>query len=357
MLGKFVLGVMLVFFTAINSYAQSIKKVKTEVTFKNLGKYITVNTTRIDGDKKRTDSDTDFKGSGFVNNTIAKLFLKSGSESEITDLPDMKIFEMDHKKKEYRVIPITPYQPEDYTVDTTAVGNQAEPEESQTAQPETKKEESDVKLVRKVFKVEDTSDKKSINGFNCNRYTVLWVTVWENVKTKETVTDSLLTNVWTTPLTGDMQDVEKDEMAYNDAYMKKLGFEISDQQKEMLGTQWVALFNKMKQSQDESEPVATNMPDEVKEMNKIKGYPVVIDGSFFFIDPQKENEAKKENEVKPTTNVKKLFGRFARKVVKKKLEQPKETGPDIHFYTEVLQLKPADFGDQIFEVSAGYKKQ
>ncbi|HKJ31513.1 MAG TPA: hypothetical protein VKA34_06775 [Balneolales bacterium] len=357
MLRKSLLAVSILLITVVSGWGQSIKKVKTEVTFKNLGELTTINTTKIDGTKEREDKDTEAKGHGIVNNVLAKVFLKSGSEGEITDLDNMLIYKMNHKKKEYSVIPIEKYTADSMSVDEPngdQASNQSEKTEDQGQQDQ--KEESDVKLVRHEFKVEKTNDSKNINGFNCNRYTIMWLTEWQNVKTKETSTDSLFTNVWTTPVNGNIKKAQSDEAAFNQLYMKKLGFEFTDQQKQLLGMEWISLFNKMKQSENDNGDRSDLKNADFSQMNKIQGYPVVVDGSFFVIAPQKQ-EAKKEEKKKKPKSVRGLFGRLAKKAVKKELSQPKETGPDIHFYTEVLELKPVSLDESVFQVPQGYKKQ
>lgn len=355
MSGKYILtSTAILFFLANNCFSQSIKKVKTQVTFKNLGELTTITTTRINGIKEREDKENRAKGSGIINNAIAKIFLKSGSEGEITDLNKMLIYKMDNKKKVYQVIPIEKYE-EPVNDESNSENVSSSGEETQKQDQSDQKEDNDVKLIRQEFKVEKTNESKKINGFDCNRYTILWLTEWQNTNTKETTTDSLFTNVWTTPMNGNIKQVQNDESAFNEAYMKKLGINLTDQQKELLGTEWISLLNKMKPA-DKSANQNDMSKVDYSQMNKIKGYPVVIDGRFFEILPQKE-ESKKEEKTKPKRSVRGMFGRLAKKVIKKKLTQPKQTGPDLHFYTEVLELKPVSLDESVFQVPNDYKKQ
>ncbi len=335
----------------IQAMGQSVKKVKTEVHFKNLADYSTTETTRIEGQKMRTDSQSEVKGHGILKNAVIKIFLKSGDTGEITDLPDMKIFDMDHKKKTYQVKDIVPYTPPENVKsgDGEMDGGEEKPEE-----PEHKAEkDTTIKIIRREFKVEDTGEKKTINNFDCNRYTIVWLVEWENVNTKERGTDSLFTNVWTTPVNGNLQKVNQDEMAFNSTYMKKMGFEMPVDQQEMLGLHWISMMNGMNNTKDNS---TAGLSSEWQKLDKIKGMPIVVDGNYFAIRPDNEKKVEQKEESKPKS-VRGLFGRFAKKTIEKKLEAPKETGPDLHFYTEVLQFGPGNFAENIFSVPSGYKKK
>lgn len=332
-----------------NVLAQTIQKVKTKVEFKNLGNYTTITTTRIEGEKMRTDSDNEFKGHGVLKNTMAKLFLKSGSIGEITDLPAMKIYKMDLKMKTYTVETIKPVTFDEQQQNTSVheTSSEINNEESE------KEKESNIKIIRREFKVEDTGQKKNINNFDCNRYTILWLVEWQNTETKEQETDSLFTTVWATPKTGQIERVNQEKNSFDSAYMKKLGLNIDEPNKELLGLQWIQMMNNMNKSNDQS---VQEMKTEFEKLNKIKGIPIVIDGNYFTIRPDKKGKSAEQKEER-TTNVRKIFGRFARKVIKKKLNGTKQTGPDLHFYTEILKYGEGNFGESIFKVPSDYKKK
>ncbi len=336
----------------VQARGQSVKKVQTEVHFKNLADYTTTETTRIEGQKMRTDSQSEVKGHGVLKNAVIKIFLKSGDTGEITDLPDMKIYNMDHKKKTYQVKDIKPYSPSENV--KSGNGQMDNQEEKSEEEPKHEAEkDTTIKIIRREFRVEDTGEKKTFNHFDCNRYTILWLVEWENVNTKERGTDSLFTNVWTTPANGDLQKVNQDELAFNTAYMKKMGFDMPTEQQEMLGLHWISVMNSINNTKDNS---SENLSPEWQKLDKIKGMPIVVDGNYFAIRPNSEKKVEQKEESKPTS-VRGLFGKLAKKAVEKKLEAPKETGPDLHFYTEVIQYGPDNFNENIFSVPSGYKKK
>lgn len=330
---------------------QSVKKVKTEVRFKNLADYTTIETTRIEGEKMRTDSKSEIKGHGVLKDVAIKLFLKPGDTGEITNLPDRKIYDMDHKKKTYEVREIKPYTASQQPTDQAGEMDNQQEQSGDNNQPA--ENDTTVKIIRREFKVVDTGEKKTINNFDCSRYTIMWLVQWENTETKEHGTDSLFTNVWTTPVNGSLQKVSNDEMEFNSAYMKKMGFDMPVEQQKMLGLQWITIMNSVNHTNDNA---TKDLSSDWKQMDKIKGMPIVVDGSYFAIRPDRQNEEVKKEESKPKT-VRGLFNRFAKKTVEKKLEAPKETGPDLHFYTEVMQYGPGNFGYDIFSVPSDYKKK
>ncbi|MCP2604495.1 hypothetical protein NLC26_03325 [Candidatus Aminicenantes bacterium AC-708-M15] len=87
-------------------FSGMVKKTRSEINFKKFGKYTVVKSEIINGKMKRVDSSTEFKGKGLIGGLTGKLFLKSGEKGEIINLQSMVIYKLDHKKKEYRVVPI-----------------------------------------------------------------------------------------------------------------------------------------------------------------------------------------------------------------------------------------------------------
>lgn len=348
--------IVFLFFLTMTVFAQATRKAETRVEFRNLGDYSTVNTTYIQGDKSRTDTENEFKGNGLLNSAMAKIFLKSGDEGELTDLSAMKIYKMDHKKKRYSEIPIQIYAEKMDSVKQimSEEGMELnEPEEE--AQEEPAQEESPIKVIRRVFEVENTGEKKRINQFSCNQYTILWLREWENTETKDTGTDSLFTEVWTTPVNGNMKNAQQVEQDFSKLYMEKMGFDVETFADENYGMNWIQLFSRMNPGEASSEEISWG--DDVDKLKQIEGYPIVVDGRFYMIRPHDSSEEMEEEQDEPTANVRKLFGRLAKKVVKKKIEPKKEEGPDVRFYTEVKEYGTTDIDESLFQVPGDYKKE
>ncbi len=328
------------------SYAGMTKKTKSEVKFKGFGTYTTVSNEKVEGNLKKSDDENNFKGEGLMGKMVGKMFLKSGDSQEIVNLPEMKIYKIDPRKKEYTITPIQ-------KLDMGQSESSGEETENDNSQESSEEQKSNVKVIRSEFKVTDTGEKKTINNFLSTKYTVLWLTETENTDTKERTIDSLFTTVWTTPMTSDLQEAEQSEMQFSQSYMKALGLDLTGTQQEILGTHWMSLFtqmNKQSQGPDYSDSKYAT------EMQKIKGYPVLIDGHFYVINPNQPSEkgGEEESSSEPTS-MGGLFGKFAKKAMKKESKAPEGPVPALSYSTELLQVAQANIDDSEFTVPANYK--
>ena len=323
-------------------YGGVVKKTKSEVNFTKFGKFTSIQDIKISDVKKAVDSDNRFKGKGIMGKLAGKVALKSGQTGEIIDLPGMLTYSLNHKKKEYRVNPIETYSDEDYD------GG----EESGVAQDsqELEEMESDIRITRSEFKVDDTGENKTINKFPSQRYNLSWIVEWENIKTGQTGNNRLLTTVWTTPLAGDVKAGYDQEMGFSREHMKKLGIDIDSIQQDILGANWLVLFTQMDNSGSSAQQ---DMSDFSKEMQKIDGYPVIIDGKYY---ATKQGGEEEEDGEEDGGGVKKMLGGFAKKALKKsKKQDPNE--PAFSYYTELLEFRTDNVGEEAFQVPSNYKKK
>lgn len=324
-----------------------IKENKSSVTFKGFGEFRTHSRVTIDKLTKLEDDQKSFKGRNFLGNITAKLILRPGHTGTLTDLQQMKAFELNHDKKEYRELPI-----EKLKLDQTEGGEA--PEEQEMEYEQSDQDSSDVRIIRQVFRVTDTGQEKNINNFPCNLFTILWVTEWENVNTMERGTDSLFTEVWTTKTTAEMEQARQQEMEFSRVYLEKIGIDLDQEQYDMLGMNWLNMFRALSQSRNENERFEDK--SWVEEMQKIEGYPVLIDGNYFAIRPQqKQQQPAEAEETTDVRDVKKMFGGFLKKAIKKK-DKPKKKGPEAAFSyrTELVNLQVREVGP--LAVPADYKK-
>ncbi len=332
-------------------FAQVKKQSKSRVTFKGIGAYATEDTVQISGEKKRTDSKTDFKGKGILGKMAGKLFLKSGVSGEIIDLPAMTIYSMDHKKKQYteRAIEKIELPDPDPSQDVSDV--EAETEEAE-------QRESDIEIIKSEFRVEDTGETKSINGFDCKRYKLLAYTQWRHKQTGETGTDSLATDVWTTPYSNDLQQAQEQEMAFAQSYMQAIGMDtaVEGMTRDLLGAGWLEMFAKIKKDEVAAGPDYEKFAEE---SGKIEGYPVLIDGNYFAIRPQSQQTQEQTEEETDVTDVRKNIGGLAKGLFgkKKKAEEPKGPQPIFSYYTEVLGVEAGNLEETAFAVPEKYKKK
>lgn len=328
-----------------------VKKSITTVEFKGFGKYMNNEVQRIIANKKWSDSRQKFKGQGFLGKMAGKFIFKSPHTGEIIDLSAAMKTELNHKKKEYRQIPIKPIvaqSAEEEQSESGAEGQAAEPSEKDT---------SNIKIIRNEFRVEKTGNKKTMHDFPCEEYLLTWILEMENTDTGERMTDSLHTAVWTTKTTGEIKDTQQIEKEFSMAYLQKFGLDQTAPMKDLLGTKWLKMFAALsRQPQNDAEPA----PAAVQEMRKIEGYPILIDGAFYVITPKKsgENEhaeAEEEEEEDNGGGLKGMFGRFAKKKLKKKKHEDSGLQPLFKYRTEVEQIQVADLGPDDFAIPANYK--
>lgn len=321
-------------------FAGVVKKTKIEVSFKDFGKFTSQQDETLTVEKKLTDSQNKFKGKGIAGKLSGKFFLKSGNTGEMIVLPEMMIYRMDHKRKEYRVEPIEKIASEEEATEA-GYGGLEQVEED---------EESKIKIIRSEFQVENTGESKTINEFPSKKYVVTWITEWENVQTGQKGTDRLVTDVWTTPLTDDLGQAREEELAFSESYMKSIGIDADALQQMILGTNWLALLGSMSQEGQQPRHKGSNFADEMK---KIEGYPVIIDGKYF---SKREGGELEGNEDKDSgRGVKGMLGGLAKKALKKGAKDEKE--PVFTYYTELIEFSPANVDDGAFQIPANYKKK
>jgi len=314
-------------------FGGAVKKTKSEITFKGFGAFSSLQTETISVEKKLSESKNDFKGKGFLGGLAAKTILKSGDLAEITDLLAMTIYRLDHKKKEYTASPIEKI---------------TKTEETEKDIPQDR--EGQIKIIRSEFKVEDTGESREINQFPCKKYEVTWVTEWEDLQTGGKGTDRLISLVWTTPEVEAIKAAEDEEMAFSREYMKRIGLEEDFLRRHVLGTNWLSLLSSMDQGKSRLSPEETQF---AQEMKKIKGYPIVVDGKYFAIREAKEAPAGEEESQDP----RKALGKLAMKALKKKPKASEAEEPSLSFYSEVMELAPANIDARAFQVPPDYKKK
>lgn len=323
------------------AFASVVKKTKAEVNFKELGKFTTEQEIKIGTDKKLTNSKNKFKGKGVLGSTVGKMFLKSGSMGEIINLAEMQIYDLNHKKKEYHIRPIE-------KIDTQAGEGQGDQGQAGTTNQDSRK--SNIKIIRSEFKVEKTGESKTINKFSCDKYLITWITEWENTETGQKGTDRMSTDVWATALTDDLKQAQEQENEFNREYMKRMGIDVDEMQQAILGTNWLSILASV--GKGGMSPQA-NDSTFAKEMNKIEGYPVVIDGKYFA--KREGGEETEEEEKVDVTNVKGTLGRFAKKAIKGKKKDDNE--PVFTYYVEVKELRPDNVQESTFQVPTNYKNK
>ncbi len=319
-------------------FAGVVKKSKTNVTFGRFGTFSALFTDKIALDKKRTESEIAFKGKG-LGGLVMKAFFKQGEIGEIFDLSAQTICNIDHKKKTYVLRQLGKME--------TGEGGAVSPYQ----QGEMEETGRSVKVIRSEFTVDKTGETKTINNFPCEKFTIRWITEWENTATGQKGTDRLLTDVWTTPFTEKINQAQQEELNFSKELMSNMGFDYSEQQQDILGTTWMTMFGQM---DPQSSSPKKNLTEFSEEMGKIEGYPVIIDGKYYSKKEGTEEGAAGQEE--KGTNVRKMLGNFAKKTLSKKSKASADE-PAFAYYTELLVFSPESISADEFQPPAGYKQK
>jgi len=320
-------------------FAGVVKKTKTNVTFGRFGTFSALLTDKIAVDKKRTESEIAFKGKG-LGGLVMKAFFKQGEIGEIIDLSAQTICDIDHKKKSYVLRPLGGME----TAGEEGVSPYRQEEGEMGAA------ESPIRIIRSELTVDKTGETKTINNFPCEKFAVSWITEWENTETGQKGTDRLLTEVWTTPSTDEINISQQEELNFSKKLMSSMGFDHSELQQDILGTTWMTMFGQM--DQQSSSPTNT-FAEFSEEMEKIEGYPVVIDGKYYSKKEGGEEAAGKEEEDK---NVRKMLGNLAKKALSRKSKASADE-PAFAYYTELLAFTPESVNADEFQPPVGYKQK
>jgi len=324
------------------------KKTKSNIVFQKFGAFSLASSSKTTADMQWTSSVSDFKGQGLTGGLVGKTLLRSGDTGQIIDLPASSIATLDNKKKEYTVAPIKKLTEE-----------MGEAQKEAQAEPQKKEPPSNIKVTKNEFKVTDTGEESTQNNFPCRKYLVFWLTEWEDTQTGEKGSSRLDTAVWTTPMSDMLRDAQAEEMKFNTAYLEKLGIDIEQSQRDVLGMSWISMLDAFgrpgaKPKQDYSKAAA--------EMKKIQGYPIVIDGKYDVkgVKPQASAGAETaESEEESPADVKGAIGGFLKKSLKKKPSDtaPKTDEPTMTYRIETLEIATPSLGAADFQIPAGYKKK
>jgi len=314
-------------------------------------------TTLIKGLKKREKVNLKLTGS------LGKFVTKMGGPMEtdsITDINKDVIWMLDHKKK---------------TFTENKISIEMEKMKGQPSAQEENKEKPKVKIIRNEFSVQETGEKKTINGYNCRKYLLVWLVETEDLKTKEHAKNTMTAELWNTELTKELNALEKEEMEYNQAYLKKLGLEMSPQEAQKFGLGMMSGFLGTDEKATEE-----NMKKISKEVSKIKGYNIATyikwEHESDSIKKQREEaektEAREEEEEDEDVDVSQGVGGFlsgvAKKAANKKLKEEKKKreaekkeknkGQEnvvFESYTEIKKVSTSKIDESEFTVPAGYK--
>lgn len=312
--------------------------------------------TKISGIKKRGQSTTKMTGS--LGKLVTKMTGEIKSDS-ITDIGKDAVWSLDHKNKTYTEQKISAGE---------GMIAKAEDESRDIEEPE-KKEEPRVKVIRNEISVKATSEKKNINGYDCTKYILTWLVETENLETKERAKNIMTTELWNAPETNEIKQLQKEENAFYQAYLKKMGLEMSAKEMQKFGLSMMAGM-----LGDDEKTTEKNMRELQTELSKIKGYSIATSVRWEHLsDTTQKQEAEKakigkEEEESKGIDVSEGIGGFmsglAKKALKEKMkekqkekEAEKEKKGNVVFdsYTEIKKITITTIPSTEFEIPTGYK--
>jgi hypothetical protein len=173
--------------------------------------------------------------------------------------------------------------------------------------------------------------------------------------------------LWLTPWTTDLKKSMDEELAFQKAYMQKMGLTLSPRDQKLFGG---ALLNIMLGLGDKK---TADLINQFKQKTaNVQGYPVVSSSEWFVTEDPKALARRAEEKAKadadePAPDLSggagdiagNLLGGFAKKKLKQnqaKKEKKQEGKPVFSTYHEVKSVTTATVPADQFEVPAGYKQ-
>jgi hypothetical protein len=318
--------------------------------------------TQISGIKKREKDAMKMTGS------FGKLVTKMAGEMEsdsITDINKDAIWALDHKKKTYTEQKISAAKEA-----MAKAKEESQPTQKPAAKEEpAQKEEPKVKVIRNEFSVKATGEKKNINGFECTQYVLTWLVETEDLETKGRAKNIMTTELWNTSETKEIKQLQSEENAFNLAYLKKLGLEMSAQEIQQFG---LAMMGGMLGGDEKT--MEKNAKALKEKLSQIKGYNIATSVKWEHesdqMKKQQAEEAKVEEEEEESedTDVSSGLGGImsglAKKAMKDKMkekekakEAEKKGKENVVFdsYLEIKKISTGSIPQTEFEIPAGYK--
>ncbi len=316
--------------------------------FAGIGAHEATAVEKYSGLRKREVSTTKFSGGGGLGSLLSKVAGDMGGDT-ITDIGRDAVWRLDHQKKTYTEQPIA--LPQGSEPGGGVPGGATQQEEQEGGKPTHR-------IVRNEVTVEETGETRRIGEFDCTRYVVTWVLETEDLETKERGESRMVTDLWTTPETGALRALRKEETEFSRAYLKKIGLDLSDQKMQQFGIAAVAaMFG------GEDATLEKGAKEVAAKMEKIKGFPVgtkvvwrVKRSGTLPGGVEQEQQGGVADLGKSLDSLLSRFGKKKAKEPEPAAEPAKEGRPAFESYTEIRSVKTDAIPDAEFSVPAGYTK-
>ncbi len=312
--------------------------------FGGSGAYEGTTITRLQGDKQIETSSIKFTG------PVLSWVAGTSETTIITRIDKGVIWTLDTKKKAYVEEPLAGFDIKDLD------GGQdmgADDEADEEDKPQ-------AKVTRSEFQVKKTGAKQSINGFACEKYLMTWLIELQDLETKEKTSNTMKTNLWTTPETPAIKKLQSEQKAFSQAYMKKLGIKVSPHEMQQFGMGAFAMA-----SRASDEELAKGFEKFRKEMTKVKGFPIrtVVNWSVAGDRPAAPEPQEKPGGISIPTGKDDLLGGLGgmvSKAVSQKASDSARPNTDAPFFSSTTEVKTISI-DALpagtFDIPSGYKRQ
>ena len=313
--------------------------------FKGVGASESTTVEKISGLSRRSTTATEMKGK--LGGLLGK-FAGDLGRDEIVLVGEDRVIHLNHKKKTFSENPITLPREDSNPGAERGGRDDAPPGEDEG-------EKRNIKIIRNEITVEETGEDKTIGGFPCSRYLVTWVLEVEDLDSGAKTMSTMTSELWNTPETAATRALQKEEILFNVAYMRKMGVHIPPQKMKRFGL--LAIAAMLGSNRDEMEE---KMKELEKKFSGIEGFSVATAVTW---RSSSEGGPVDEEEESPglSEGIGGLFAGFAKKAMKKKTAPDREesAADSVVFdsYTEVrkIDLSPVNLSD--FEVPAGYSRE
>ncbi len=267
-----------------------------------------------------------------------------------------KRWALDLKKKTYTEGPIKFEMPKD------------EPSERKGAAAG--KDEKPTHRVKSVkAEVNKSGEAKTINGFKTEKWAATLTLVIEEIATKQTAEYAMTTDIWATPWTKELRQAMEEEAKFAKAYIKKLGLDLSPEDRGRFGADGARAF--LRAGGPEVEGAIRKMG---KELSSIEGYPIVTETTWRSPAPaapknqpvveEDEDDGNALSDASGASSVggaaMGMLGGFAKRAAKKKIKAKIKEAlgkPAFSVRTEVKSVEVGPVAAETFEIPEGFKKK
>jgi hypothetical protein len=292
-----------------------------------------------------------------VTSTVAvkgdRMLTLSDSTGQIIDLAEEKIYDLDMKKKAYKVTTFAELrrQMEEARKKAAEEARKEQAEAKSAPEPE---RDPNAKEVDVDFDVKNTGEKKSINGFDTSQ-AIMTITVREKGKTLQESGGLVLTSdMWLTPSVPAMKEIADFHMKYAQKLYGPMVAGASPQ--EMASA--LALYPMIK-------PAVERM---AAEGSKLQGTPILTTVTFDAVKSAEQLAAEQQNAASsadsgssaPPTSVGGLLGGFGKRMAQRRNNNDKAAGPKdratvLTTSSEVLKVSTT-VSDAEVAIPAGFKE-